>query len=110
DAQVGDIIIQPGRADGPRDEDNKIGILERFVPIQASGNRVDCAVAWTRQEWVKPTHVTYTLDPRPLQPALGMTVLKNGRTTGSTLGIISAVGVNISVGYTPFPQGAQFVE
>jgi hypothetical protein len=106
-ANIGDPIIQPGNAEPVPAPDQIIGQLENFVVIKATGNLVDAAVAWTSQKLVSPAHVTYHVNPNPLAPSLGMTVMKNGRTTQSTIGVITEVGVNISVGYDPFPAGAE---
>lgn len=98
--KIGDSIIQPGLRDLGRDTQDRIAVLEKFVPIDFSGqNTVDAAVAWTAFRLVKPSHVTYTLNPVPLQPRLGMTVVKNGRTTQSTIGTITDTNINITVGY-----------
>ena len=35
-----------------------------------------------------------------------MTVMKNGRTTQSTVGMVTDLNVNISVGYDPFLRGS----
>lgn len=101
DARPGDSILQPGRYDSGQDPQDRIGVLERFVPIQFPGpNLVDCAAAWTSFRLVKPQHMTYFLNPRPLAPGLGLMVMKNGRTTQATLGIITGIHVNnVSVGY-----------
>lgn len=107
DASQGDHVIQPGNAEPVSSHDEVIGVLERFVPIQATGNRVDAAVAWTSSRFVKREHVTYQVDPNPVAATLGLTVMKNGRTTQSTLGMVTDLGVNILVGYRPFPQGAE---
>ncbi|MDC7789740.1 hypothetical protein PQJ75_28060 [Rhodoplanes sp. TEM] len=106
-ARVGDPIIQPGRADGGVSPGDRIAVLENFVRINFPGpNLVDAAVAWTSFAYVDPRHVTYTLNPTPLAARLGMTVKKNGRTTQSTVGTVTDISVNISVGY---PGGvAQF--
>jgi hypothetical protein len=106
-AQIGDEIIQPGNAEPSPAPDQVIGVLENFIPIQATGNLVDCAVTHTSFANVSPQHVTYTLSPPPTGAALGMTVLKNGRTTQSTVGVVTDLGVNISVPYDPFPAGAE---
>jgi hypothetical protein len=106
-ARIGDQIIQPGNAEPAPAPDQLIGVLENFVPIQAAGNLVDAAVAWTSFRRVSAQHVTYSLNPQPVQPAIGMSVMKNGRTTQSTIGMLTDVGVNISVGYDPFPAGAE---
>ncbi|HCS52391.1 hypothetical protein [Rubinisphaera sp.] len=84
-----DRIIQQGLLDGGRTpEQDGIAILEDYVELRSSGNLVDAAVAFTASRYVNPEFVTYTLDPRPIAPQLGMLVGKNGRTTGGTLGII----------------------
>lgn len=75
-------------------------MLENFVRINfPDPNLVDAAVAWTSFSFVDPRHVTYTLNPLPVTARLGMTVKKNGRTTQPTIGTVTDVSVNISVGY-----------
>jgi hypothetical protein len=106
-AQIGDKIIQPGRAEPDDPTNDVIGVLEDFVPLRATGNFVDAAVAWTSTTFVDRKHVTYTCSGNPLAAALGMTVIKNGRTTQSTIGTVTDVGIAIPVGYTPFPGGAE---
>jgi hypothetical protein len=105
-ARIGDPILQPGPADGGVLAD-QIGTLEAFVPINFPGpNLVDAAVGFTSFEFVDPRHVTYVLNPTPMAASLGMTVKKDGRTTQATVGTVTDVSANISVGY---PGGvAQF--
>ncbi len=100
-AHVGDTIIQPGRYDGGHAPQDRIGVLERFVPIQFPGpNVVDAAAAWTAFSLVKPQHVTYRLNPSPMAPGLNISVMKNGRTTQATQGVITGIAVNnVRVGY-----------
>ena len=102
-AQVGDPIVQPGASDGGDAPDDRVGVLERFVPIQFPGpNQVDAAAAWTALRFVDPEHVTYTANPIPLEPALAMTVVKNGRTTQATVGVITGRFVDgVRVNYRP---------
>ncbi len=109
-ANIGDGIIQPGNAEPVEAPDQVIGTLENFIPIQATGNLVDAAVALTSFAMVSPKHVTYQLDPQPLAPTIGMTVAKDGRTTQSTVGVVTDLHVNISVAYDPFPAGAEMRE
>jgi hypothetical protein len=109
-AHVGDSIIQPGNAEPVEGPDQVIGALEHFIPIQATGNVVDAAVALTSFTMVNPKHVTYQLNPEPLEPTIGMTVVKDGRTTQSTIGMITDLHVNIAVPYDPFPAGAEMRE
>ena len=106
-AEIGDDIIQPGNAEPAPATDQVIGVLENFVKINATGNLVDAAVAWTSYKLASPGHITYQLNPTPIGVALGMTVLKNGCTTESTIGIVTDLGANISVPYEPFPAGAE---
>src|SRR5262249_28451237 len=109
-ARIGDAIIQPGNAEPAHAPDQIIGILENFIPIQATGNFVDAGVAWTSFSIVSPRHITYTLNPTPVGAMIGLTVLKNGRTTQSTVGVVTDLGVNITVGYDHFPAGAEMRE
>jgi len=101
-ALIGDSIIQPGRVDGGRMPADQIGVLERFVPISFAGaNSVDAAAAWTSSQLTSSKHVTYQMNPTPVSPALSMGVIKNGRTTQATQGVITAIGVNnVRVRYT----------
>jgi hypothetical protein len=45
DAAVGDPILQPGPADGGQVSTDRIGVLERFCPIQFSTSEPTCGVA-----------------------------------------------------------------
>jgi hypothetical protein len=101
-AALRDPILQPGKADGGALPADRIGLLERFVPINFSGsgvNQVDAAAAWTAFSLVDPRHVTYTLNPTPTTARLGMAVKKCGRTTEHTIGIVTVVSANINVNY-----------
>lgn len=44
-ASIGDAIVQPGPFDGGMNPADRIGTLRRFVNVNATGNRVDCAIA-----------------------------------------------------------------
>ncbi|HEU4456250.1 MAG TPA: hypothetical protein VFR81_24505, partial [Longimicrobium sp.] len=99
-ARIGDPILQPGPADTGVAPGDRIAALENFVPIAFPGpNLVDAAVAWTSRQNVDRRHVTFDMSTTPVQPRLGMTVMKNGRTTQATLGTITDLSVNVSVGY-----------
>ena len=100
-APIGSPIVQPGPLDGGRMPADLIAKLERFIPINFPGpNLVDCAAASTATSLVKPNHVTYRLNPRPVAPSLNLSVMKNGRTTQSTMGLVTAIHVNsVSVNY-----------
>lgn len=87
----GDVVLQPGPADGGAARD-RVGVLEAAVPLAATGaNRVDAALA-RLDEGVDvdlagaPTR-TAALDGDEL-------VEKLGRTTGLTLGRVTAIEVD----------------
>jgi hypothetical protein len=102
-ARTGDSIIQPGPADFGQHPADTIGHLAKFVRLKRRGNAVDAAIATLADA------VAYHPAPRqglkklagirqePLD--MGELVYKVGRTTGRTEGRISAIEVDISIGY-----------
>lgn len=96
-----DRITQQGGFDGGgRLPQDLIGVLENFVPISVSSpNEVDAAVAFTSRQLVKPSMVGFSILPTPIAAKLGMTVVKNGRTTGSTMGVVTAIQARVPVPY-----------
>ena len=99
--EVGDLVVQPGPADGGG-ADDRIGTLAAAVLLDASGpNRVDAAVAKVDDDLdVDPAAhdgpVTEVIAP----DAVRGRVRKIGRTTGVTRGQISAFEVDgLQVGY-----------
>ncbi|MCH9652681.1 MAG: S1 family peptidase [Planctomycetes bacterium] len=104
-AQEGDRVIQPGSLDGGTKE-KLIGLYTDFrnggPAFSTGGNeayQVDADVAFTNFDLVSPKHVNYEIDPEPVLPKLGMTVVKNGRTTGATMGVITGIGLRTSIMY-----------
>lgn len=101
-------IMQPGARDGGRPGPDDIAELARFVPIQFGGfpNPVDAAFAALIDHGRAEDRATLydsSDEPQPaitLQPASpvdampGMAVLKTGRTTRHTRGVVRAVNVN----------------
>ncbi|MDX2146396.1 MAG: hypothetical protein SFZ23_02650 [Planctomycetota bacterium] len=107
--RYGDAILQPGTADGGRNPQDRIAILERFVPINFSGgaNFVDAATGWCWPNLVRTDHV-YHVGTTPrffrirrthINPTVGMVVGKTGRTTNLTRGTVQATGVSVNVNY-----------
>jgi hypothetical protein len=98
----GDFILQPGVVDGGQSPADVIATLENFVTLNPGApNLVDAAVAFTAFELVSPNHVTYKVNPTPVAAALGLSVMKNGRTTDSTIGMITGIGFSgVQVGYS----------
>lgn len=106
-ASAGDDVLQPGRSDGGTSPTHVVGLLERFVKIDfSSPNYVDCATAWVDENDVRrqllylpaggtPAFFRVASTPKTATP--GMTVGKSGRTTGLTVGRVTAVGVTVNV-------------
>ena len=107
---IGDTILQPGRADGGRIPQDRIGRLSRFIPLQfapdvalaVQNNLVDAALAavpfhllgggikWMGEVrgWCQKSAVT-----------VGTMVKKVGRTTNLTTGRITVVNATVDVNY-----------
>lgn len=93
--QIGDAILQQGRIDGGTQPDDIVATLLDWVQFQTTGNLVDAAVALLDQN-IGYDLSTLTGDGRlngvraaPIQP--GDRVLKVGRTTELTEGIVTAI-------------------
>ena len=116
DAEVGDKICQPGTHDGGSIESDSIATLARFIPIKDSHNLVDAAVADISLLLSSSDRYAYHdssalyglgklngLYQDEIEP--GNIVAKFGRTTGVTLGRITAVEVDrVGVGYGEGPK------
>ncbi|WP_336921541.1 hypothetical protein [Aquipuribacter sp. SD81] len=90
-ASPGDVVLQPGPADGGVGAD-RIGVLDRAVPLAAErANAVDAALARLDDG------VEVDLSGAPTATALldgDEPVEKTGRTTGATTGRVSAIEVD----------------
>ncbi|MDT0164640.1 hypothetical protein Q9R32_03620 [Actinotalea sp. AC32] len=102
DAREGDVVLQPGPADGGSAPEDQVGTLAAYVPLDAGAPaRVDAAVALLTDDDVVLEYpagrVTTT------STVLGAeTVEKIGRTTGTTRGRITAIELDdVVVGYGP---------
>lgn len=93
-------VIQPAPWDGGEEANDVVAHMCDFVPLEPEGiNRVDCATA-TLVEGIGHDAATLidgvgALDARPYEPRKGLLVEKIGRTTGRTVGRLSALNVNI---------------
>jgi hypothetical protein len=108
--RIGDAILQPGAFDGGVDPQDRIATLSRFIPldfapdipIEEHNNVIDAAVAavncsdldrqlfWIGRlrGWRRKANVN-----------VGTVVQKVGRSSGYTLGRITAIKVTIDIGY-----------
>ncbi len=103
-SRIGDPILQPGHYDGGSYPADLIARLSRFVPIYFGHanryNLVDAALALpTNQRDVTASIVNIGIPKGTVEAALGMKVIKSGRTTETTTGRVIGVNVSVAVGY-----------
>lgn len=94
-AAAGEPILQPGVADGGVAAD-RVATLRRFridTSMDAAVATLDAGVGFDREVLGLGT-ITGTA-----APALGMNVVKSGRTTGLTAGIIDGVSLTVNINY-----------
>ena len=104
EASIGDNVLQPGSYDGGIDQDDAIGTLADFEPINFDGtaNVIDAAIALcstgtlgnaTQSDgYGTPKSTTVTA-------SIGLKVKKYGRTTSLTKGRVSLINATIKVNY-----------
>lgn len=103
-ANVGDDIIQPGRADGGRSPADRIARLAEFVPFQFTAttfpNVVDAAIARVRTQDVTSA-IRIIGVPKGASTVVrrGMQVQKTGRTTDHTIGVIKDINFRTALQY-----------
>ncbi len=103
-SHIGDPILQPGHVDGGAYPADLIARLSRFVPIYFGHpdryNLVDAALALpTDQRNVTASIVNIGIPKGTVEAALGMGVIKSGRTTETTTGKVIGIDVSVGVGY-----------
>jgi endonuclease G len=93
---LGDDVVQPGTHDDNRIERNRLGRLVR----SHLGIAGDCAVASIEDREFDPATIELGVVPAELgEPELGDTVVKSGRTTGVTHGIVRRVDTIAKIDY-----------
>ncbi|WP_280450976.1 DNA/RNA non-specific endonuclease [Nocardia cyriacigeorgica] len=96
DGAIGDVVVQPGPHDDNRTERNRLGVLTR----SHLGVAGDCAVATIEDRRFDPAILGIGVTPAELgDPELGDTVIKSGRTTSVTHGVVRRVDVIVKMGY-----------
>jgi hypothetical protein len=103
-ASIGDPVLQPGPYDGGSAPDDVIGALADFEPIDFSGgnNIIDAAIAESTTELLgnaTPSDGYGTPKSAIIVASLNMSVMKYGRTTSQTTGVISGINVTVNVTY-----------
>lgn len=109
DAEVGDLVLQPGVADGGSAPRDAIAVLKRFETLDFSSgtvNAVDCAVAQVGDEGdvVHRMKDGLTPPPEPGHPAVGL--LFAGSTTRTLLNPIGDVLRRLNVELVEGPDAA----
>lgn len=107
-ASIGDNVLQPGTFDGGDPEDDAIGTLAEYEPIdfsESGKNTIDAAIALSSTEMLGnatpsdgygiPKHTTVSAD----LGLLNQPVKKYGRTTGLTKGRVYAINATVNVVY-----------
>ena len=104
-ASVGDVIIQPGRADGGKAPKDVIAKLNDWVPFQFTPstfpNLVDAAIAKVKAPKLVTSAIRLIGVPKGVSKVVrrGMRVQKTGRSTDYTQGIIRDVNYRLALRY-----------
>lgn len=106
-ASIGDNILQPGNFDGGTNPGDAIGTLYDFEPIVFGGspNYMDAAIAAVpNADLLSETLPGGYGSPsgQIVNPAVGQSVQKCGRTTECTVGTVEEVNVTVSVCFAGF--------
>jgi hypothetical protein len=98
--QPGAPIFQPGLLDGGKPKTDQIAALTKFIPFQPAGNKVDCAIAKLKANNLASKNVLHIGPPTGVAAAaIDMNVHKFGRTTSYTVGRVTSVDTDVTVGY-----------
>ena len=99
-ARVGDVIVQPGPADGGRAPKDRVGTLAAWEELdQDRTATVDCAIALLDDQEVDPEYPVGRITATAVALG-GEQVAKIGRTTSVTHGRVTAIELdNVVVGY-----------
>ncbi|AJT69244.1 DNA/RNA non-specific endonuclease [Streptomyces chattanoogensis] len=96
--ELGDKVVQPGKADDSRIEQNRLGMLRRAH----LGTVGDCAVSTITDRDFAMDILDLGVAPAMLgEPQIGDKVVKSGRTTGVTHGVVHRPFVKVSINYGP---------
>jgi hypothetical protein len=112
---TGDDIRQPGLADaGTLANTYSVATLQAFVPLSLTNSQnspvapstADVALAFTGPSDASYKNHNYTINQDAMKYSIGMTVKKEGRTTGYTVGTVTGTNGDVWVAYGP-PVGGQ---
>lgn len=99
-ARPGDVVVQPGPADGGRAPRDRVGTLHAVVPlVRGETAHVDAALALLDDPDVDPTYPVGRVTTTAVAVG-GEDVAKSGRTTAVTTGRVTAIELDdVVVGY-----------
>ncbi|MFF3326437.1 DNA/RNA non-specific endonuclease [Streptomyces sp. NPDC002889] len=96
--ELGDTVVQPGPHDDNRIARNRLGVLKR----SHLGMAGDCAVATIDgRQFTRDIHELGVMPDELGEPQLGDKVIKSGRTTGVTHGIVRRIETLAMIDYGP---------
>ncbi|MCP2294686.1 endonuclease G [Nocardia amikacinitolerans] len=96
DGRIGDTVVQPGPRDDNRIDRNRLGVLNR----SHLGIAGDCAVATVEDRRIDDSVLGIGVTPARLgEPELGDKVVKSGRTTGVTHGVVRRIDTIVKLRY-----------
>jgi hypothetical protein len=108
-ASIRDNVLQPGHYDGGVNPDDSIGTLFDYEPIEfeygigeSPVNTIDAAIALSSVDLLgnaTPSDGYGLPKSNPIKEAIGMAVMKYGRTTGLTKGKIDSIHATVRVSY-----------
>lgn len=97
----GDSILQPGPHDGGRPDRDTIGYLEKWDSLENEAHTDSAIFRLAENVEHKPDEIYGVGKPREVtEPRPGMEVVKSGRTTGVTYGVIESIDASIKMYYT----------
>jgi len=96
EGKIGDSVLQPGPYDGGIDPDDMLGELADWIPVGLDKeNLVDAAIfssAALRKDVLEVGNPSHTIEPR-----VGMSVVKSGRSSGVNYGKITDINATVMV-------------
>lgn len=110
---IGSPIFQPGLLDGGSAATDQVAELTKFEPLVAgSMNKIDCAIARATRANLVSRDILFIGPPSgTAQAQVDMIVHKFGRTTSYTVGRVTSVDTDVTVGYETgsFTFGGQMI-
>ncbi len=102
---IGEDVNNPGNIDVGCQiiSQDAVADLSEFVPLNTSNNTVDAAIAEIRSGQIRTDGSILDIgapSSSTVEPSIGLSVKKSGRTTGLTIGQIAAINVTIDVSYS----------